>query len=311
MRARFAVPALMFAAIAALTVPRLAAAGPWLPAPGDFSSEVRAGAYTADTWLNRDGERRALYGGGSEQRRSLMSYNELGWKKNVSFVLGAPLVSVTRRDLLGTLERNATGLADLRVGLRYKIVDGPSAMALEMDWKAPLGYDGRVLLPDATLQRLGHGLSEGDSATAVRQQAPPRLGDGQQDLVTTLHYGTTIKRLHGFLELAHGFRWRAMEPANQAVFAADLGFWLRPSVLVVGHYRGALEVGPGKTDADEVDYHLVSPELVYRVDDRIDLIVGSTHTAAGKNVLHIDEVHVAVAFRQLKLDKLQSFLSPL
>jgi hypothetical protein len=292
------VPALMFAAVAALTVSRVAAAGPWLPAPGEFYSEFRAGAFTADTWLNRDGERRALYGGGSEQLRSLASYNELGWKKNMSFVLGLPVVSVTRRDMPGMLEDNQTGMSDLRLGLRYKIADGPNALALEADWKAPLGYDR-------------HGLSEPDSATAVRQQSPPRLGDGQQDITAALHYGTVLKRLHGFLQLAHGFRWRAEDPASQAVFGADLGFWLRPSLLLVGRYRGGLDVGPGKTDADETDFHLVSPELVYRVDDRLDLIVGSTHTAAGKNVLHMDEVHVAVAFRQLKLDKLQSFLSPL
>ena len=34
----------------------------------------------------------------------------------------------------------STGFADLDVGLRYGIIDGPQALSVEVDWRTPMGY---------------------------------------------------------------------------------------------------------------------------------------------------------------------------
>jgi hypothetical protein len=47
--------------------------------------------------------------------------------------------------------------------------------------------------------------------------------------------------------------------------------------------------------------------LVFRVDDRMDLIVSTLHTATAKNVLHTDEIYVGVAVRHNTLNRLQGF----
>ena len=54
--------------------------------------------------------------------------------------------------------------------------------------------------------------------------------------------------------------------------------------------------------------HLAGPVLVWRVDDRLDLAAGSWSTAMAKNALHYDQVYVAVAFKQTRLNRLQGFL---
>ena len=34
-----------------------------------------------------------------------------------------------------------TGLEDFRLGLRFGLQQGPTALAAELDWQAPMGYD--------------------------------------------------------------------------------------------------------------------------------------------------------------------------
>jgi hypothetical protein len=57
--------------------------------------------------------------------------------------------------------------------------------------------------------------------------------------------------------------------------------------------------------------HTVGPEIRYRVDDRLDVIAGSNHTAGGHHVDHVDEFYAGIAFRQTKLNRLQGFLGNL
>ena len=54
--------------------------------------------------------------------------------------------------------------------------------------------------------------------------------------------------------------------------------------------------------------HLAGPVLVWRVDDRLDLTAGSWSTAMAKNALDYNQVYVAVAFKQTRLNRLQGFL---
>ena len=57
--------------------------------------------------------------------------------------------------------------------------------------------------------------------------------------------------------------------------------------------------------------HLAGPVLLYRVDDRLDLMAGSWSTAAARYAPHYDQVYVALAFKQTKLNRAQGFLGGL
>jgi len=286
--------------------------GPWLPAPGEYYSELQAGLFSADTYHDARSHRAVLALGGVEEARSLRSYNEIGWKKGASVILGIPAASVTRRSGRGEVSRTETGLADIQLGLRIRMAEGASAAALEFNYFAPAGYTRKYLLTSSQIAwadtTLCRGLDEADSANCVRQVAAPRLGSGQQELTAAIHWGMAIKGWNGFVQLSHGYRHRGKELAAQALLSADLGFWLRPSLLVAGRYLGAIDVGRGLTRADDVEEHLAGPVVLYRLDEHMDVFASSLHTAIARNALHADRFFVGVAFKQTGLSPLQGYL---
>ncbi len=319
-----------------------ALAGPWSLAPGEYYSEFRAGVFVTGSYYDANGDIRGLFGRGQIEEHSLLSYTELGWKKRVSFLLGIPGKSVTRRFGAGadtSYRPTATGLADGLVGLRFNLANGRTGLAIELDWKPPLGYERNqfltLSLSHADSVRFGDTDGDGDSldtnrmrqelvSRALARAGSPVLGDGQQDLALLLHLGKALPS--GFVQASGGYRYRFEEPSDQIVASADLGVWVRRSWLIAGRYEGeiaaarlrrrfgrtnVLEVNLSVDEADRLtdrDRHRFGPMLVYRVDDRLDLIASSLHTVAGNNVLHTHEFFVGVAFKNTRLDRLQGFL---
>jgi hypothetical protein len=298
MSARAASSALFLTLLIAPGLCGHAHAGPWLPAPGEYYSELRGGLFTADTYVNDSGDPASL--GATWEQRSLLSRTELGWKKHASVVLAAPGVSVTRRDASGSV--TSTGLEDFLLGLRFGLHQGPSALALELDWQAPLGYSRQnSLLADST------------------------SGSGLQQLSASLLYGCPLSK-RGFVQLGAGYGYRFLSITRSAKHAAegernepkdlwsrpflasaDLGLWVTHTLLVGGRYSGSMTMAHG--DLYPVrDVHLAGPLLLFRVDDRLDLMAGSWSSVKARNALQYDQYYVAIAFRQTKLNRLQGFL---
>ena len=284
-------------------------AGPWNLVPGEFYTEIHGGWFSSDTYHDPNGGRRFLAGGGLWEQRSLASHSEFGWKPKLNFILELPMVSVSRRlgAAAGRELPTQAGLGDALVGLRYRIARGSTAAAIEVDWKAPLGYERDRFLTHADSVAAGDISGDGDSldANAARQLGSPVLGDGNQNVIVSLLLGTTLPR--GFVQIAGGYEYRFEEPKDQIVMAADVGFWLTRSLLLAGRYQGEM-AGDGVRPTDDPDLHLVGPMLVYRLDDHMDLFAGSLHTASATNALHTDEIQVGFAFRKTKLSRLQGFL---
>ena len=166
-RARSPFPAISAVALA-LALSGLgshAHAGPWIPAPGEYYSELSGFRGVADTYYDAEGTRYPMRGGTVFERRSLGAYTELGWKRRLAFIVSAPVVSLTHR--INTFSRTETGLGDALIGFRLALATGARALALEADWQAPLGYqanDRREL--GATLDSvpsLGSGRQEASS----------------------------------------------------------------------------------------------------------------------------------------------------
>jgi hypothetical protein len=286
-----------------------AAAGAWSLDPGEFYSQIHGSWFSSDTYYDQNGGRAFLHGGGLWEERSLVSYNELGWKPKLSFILGIPVKSVTRQ--MGGPEPHAlataTGPADGLFGLRYRLANGRRAMALELDWIPPLSYERSRFLTHADSVAAGDSNGDGDSldANAARQIGSPTLGDGVQNLALNFQFGLSFNR--GFFEGSGGFKYRFEEPTNQVLLGADLGFWLTKGLLVAGRYRGLI-ASEGTRPTDEPVEHRVGPLLLYRVDQHMDLFVATMHSAAGTNTLHTDEIFAGFAFKQTKLNRLQGYL---
>jgi hypothetical protein len=277
--------------IALLGACSLASAGPWNPGRGEFSSEVRGSLFATDDFLNENGDRNSL--DGRFEQRAVQWRSEIGWKKTTAFLLTLPLESVTVRSADNSFSRNNTGLSDIRVGFRRAIFVGATALAVEADWQAPLGYNRHLF---------------------------PGLGDGLQRLGAAVHFGGPVAG-RGFYQLSGGGDRRFLSLtnksgstaegvetwANEATATADLALWLTRSVLVGGRYEGSFTLSHGDRLEDS-DQQLVGPIVVYRVDDHLDVVGGSWHTATGQNVLHVNQYYVAVSFKNTRLNRLQGFL---
>jgi hypothetical protein len=274
---RACVPMLM-ACLASGILPGVASAGAWLLAPGEYYSEFRGSFRSASTFHDNGGERQAFPGGGLREERELVSYNELGWKKSATFILAIPALSRTVRFDRSSFTQ--TGLADINLGLRLKLIGGATAVAVQADWTAPLGYD---------------------------RDAFPALGSGQQDATGRLLFGTALLG-RGFIDVASGYRYRFESPLDELLISGDLGVWIGPSFLAAGHYAYTKSVGTATVPEQEIETHLAGPQLTYRVDDRLDVFAGSTHTASARNALHADRYYVGVALKRTALGPLQGFL---
>ncbi len=345
MSARAASSALILSLLAAFGLGRPAQAGPWLPAPGDYYSQLRGGLFSADTYHDANGNRADL--GGKWEERSLLSTTELGWKKRLSFVLGVQGLSATSRDSLTSRSPEgswtSTGLEDLLLGLRWGILQGRSALALELDWQAPLGYSRDSIPADP---------ATGVPARPLSLFNDPRHGGGVQGLSLTALYGTALAK-RGFVQVGAGLGYRffslipgakvsldstahytvnnalgvpvvrdttisytapdALQPEGvtrwsyDMTTSADVGFWISKSLLLGGRWIGAFNVSHGYLMPAR-NTQLLGPILVWRLDDRLDLMAGSWSTASAKNSLHYDQYYVALAFKQTKLNRLQGFL---
>lgn len=257
-----------------------ALAGPWLPAPGDYYTEFRAGRVAGDMLYDDGGSASGIAGGGELEERRLISTTELGWKENVSFLLQVPAVSMTYRQRTPDTESTETGLGDMVIGLRYRLVEGATALAIEGDWKAPLGYDRR---------------------------ADPTLGDGQQDVMGQVVFGAPLSGM-GFVQLGGGYRYRFESPPDEVFGSADVAIFAGDAFLVSGHYDGVISMASTDHPELERNLHTAGPQVLLRVDDALDLFAGSRFAIAGKNTVQTNEFYIGVAFKQTQLGRLQGFL---
>jgi hypothetical protein len=218
-----------------------------------------------------------------------------------------PAVSVTRRTGSGDFNRTESGFGDMQAGFRFSLLNGPTALAVQLEWDGPMGYRRTFTPIDSLRQRHAVDGSLVSPKVADIAEQPASLGRGRQSGIATLQFGTRVSA-RGFVEVEGGYRRYDTQYAAQFVASADVGLWLGPSLLLGGRYRGAIATGTGDTEADEITEHLSGPVLVYRLDDRCDVMAGSFHTASAKNALHVDQVYVALAFKHTRLNRLQGFL---
>ena len=255
---------------------------PWTLGVGEFYSEFLGSYYSSDTFHDDHGERPDL--GATYETRSIRNSTQLGAWNRVTLRFDVPFESNSLVPDGGGEGNTQTGLSDLILGARYGLLEGTTAVAIEAIWQAPLGYHREFL---------------------------PPLGEGRQNAIGLLHVGTTFPGLNGFAQASGGYLARIDQfpdddPAqDQILFAADVGFWVGPSLLIAGSYQGEIE--SSSTDVKS-NQHLLGPRIVYRVDNFLDVIVGSLHTVSAKEALHLNEYFIGVAAKKTQLDRLKGFL---
>jgi hypothetical protein len=298
MSARIALPTLILAAAAATVMPGPAKAGPWGLAPGEWYTNIEGSSFSSTTVHLADGTRAGV--GLVVEQRALASATEMGWRHGITLLYALPAASITQR--FATFQGTSTGFQDVQLGARCNLRNGPTALAVELDWSAPAGYNSHLI---SIAPALGDGLQELSAGVALGTAVGGR-GFMQGSIGYGYRYLTIGKRDKGSIppDEAHvgRFRW-----ADHVLASADLGYWMGSSLLIGGRYRGMLSMSSGPL-VPEIDQHLAGPLLLYRVDERLDMFAGSWSTASGKNTLHFDQVYVGMAFHKTTLNRLQGFL---
>jgi hypothetical protein len=307
MSARIAWPAaILVASSFLLASPSLA--GPWVLGPKEWYAEVESGVFASpNTYLDSGASQNV---GLKMEQRDVALRTELGFKHKINFFTRLPLISVTRLYVPTGYNATATGFQDLQLGLRYGILTHPVVASVELSYTAPLGYN-------RYLDTLGM-----------------NLGDGMQQLKLEGHAGYSFGN-RGFAELGGGYASRFLgtkglsasfshpEPADPSELTgagsekfhyqsrlhgtADVAVWVGNSLLVSGGYRGFVTLQHGAL-AEDINLHLFGPQVLYRLDDRVDLYMGSWTSTAGRNIQSFTQVYAGLAFRKTKLNRVQGFL---
>lgn len=296
MSARIALPTLALGVLTAFTLAPPAAAGPWGLAPGEWYANLEGSTFTS-TSFHADGVRADT--GLVIEERALRTLVEVGWKKRLSLVFGLPVLSVTRRD--ARVQGTATGFQDALVGMRYNLMNGANAVAVQLDWSAPAGYN-------RNLDSLGLHLGDGHQQLSVEVAGGVGMGGGffQWSVGHSYRYLTITQRDAG-LAVADRLHPARYLWAQHVLASADLGLWVGPSLLVGGRYRGKVSLGSGLL-VEESDTHLAGALLLHRVDDHLDVFGGFWSTAAGRYSLHYNQVYLGLAFHNTKLNRQQGYL---
>lgn len=301
-------PVLAAVLAAALSIPSVVCASPFVLQPGEYHSSLTGSVFSSHTWLNADGDRQQL--DATLEERTLVSRTEFGWRKGASLWLELPMVSRTWVDSGDDV--TSTGLGELGFGTRIALLKGTTPVALSLGWTAPLGAN-RHLVPGTTGGTAFDGSTFGD--TPAGAAFPNAFWDaGLQSLSASLALGM---RLGGraALRLDGGYRTRYLSIsdrdsaalyADHLTFGAELDVRVSERVLLTGTYRteSVLDQSDGYDrilSPDDTEFEskrsTFAPRLTYRVDDRMDVVAGSEHTIGGAWTPHENRFHFGLVWR--------------
>lgn len=174
--------------IAVLTaIPTTASAGAWTAKKGDTYLK---GAVNYFETSNRFGDE------GTFENFSNLNFNvyvEHGLQDNLTFFATGSLVDLENR--ADGVETSETGISDIEIGLRYRLIDGPIIVSAQGLFKAPYLYDEDAELP---------------------------LGNGQEDFEGKLLFGSSFGPL-GYGGLEVGYRHRTDDPVDEFRFLVEYG----------------------------------------------------------------------------------------
>lgn len=203
-------------------MPEPVLAGPWTKTPGDFYLKVDEGLYSADGYIDPDGQ---FQDDGSYLALSTSLYLEAGVAEDFHATLYLPYVYARHTFKYGGEPASAGKGGDSSLGLQYGL-PGPLPMALKVVVKIPmyaLPQDGGV----------------------------PAVGDGQVDATLSYAIGASFHPVpaYGFIEVGYQFRTEmfpggeprdAREFQDCIVLGAQFGYHLMTPLLVAANAQAVI-----------------------------------------------------------------------
>lgn len=266
-------------------IPTAASAGAWTAPQGDTYLKGAVNYFETSSRFGDEGTFENF------RNTNFNVYYEYGIQDNLTFFATGSLTDLENR--ADGVETSGTGVGDVDVGLRYRLVDGPVIISVQGLFKAPYLYSEDAELP---------------------------LGNGQEDFEGKLLFGKSFGPA-GYGGLEFGYRVRTEDPVDEFRFLAEYGVnatdkvYLRTKLDTI-FAAGSADVGDGNVlNADDLgnlnDEALaqiaLNPQLPlefdlgrleytagYKFNDRLSGEITGTTAVFGNNTLRGTNIQVAL-----------------
>jgi len=223
-----------------ISIPATATAGAWTAKQGD---SYLKGAVNYFETSNRFGPENGFE---NFRNTNLNIYWEYGVQDNLTFFATGSLTDLENR--ANGQETSGSGIGDIDVGLRYRLIDGPVIVSVQGLFKAPYLYDEDSELP---------------------------LGNGQEDFEGKLLFGKSFGDL-GYGGLEVGYRVRTEAPVDEFRYLVEYGFDLNERTYL----RTKLD-GIHAASSSDVDTAILTPEAGLNPQLPLEFDLGRLEYTAG------------------------------
>ena len=307
---------LPLAAILLTAIPTQLHAGAWTQSPGGLYCKIAGLSFRSQKYLDAAGDRQVRAAKPSMEElsdKNISAYLEYGLLERLTLVASLLYkhlvyknteVKVFKSDVLDTTitrlhpDEIRTGLADLELRLRWRLLLNPAVVSLSLGGKFPLGYnvdrDGNGTLGTGGL---GLGPSPVDGADS---KVP--LGTGENDIDTRLLVGKSLYPFPGYLTSTVGYRQRGGAFSDEFFYGFEAGVTYK-RLLVKGAVEGMHTMGDcgamgrGGLVGDQ-DILKVAPGLIWSLSKHLEIGVDLFHIAAGCNTAAGTTYAVGLAFKR-------------
>ena len=292
-------------------------AGAWTQAPGGMYFKIAGLSFRSQDYLDATGDRRERVAKPSMEElsdESISAYLEYGLHERLTLVATLPYkrlvyknteVKVFNRsdgpDTTITRIRPdeiSSGLADLELRLRWRLLRNPAVVSLALGGKFPLGYD---IDQDSIGSLDAGGLGLGPSPMGGADNKVP-LGTGERDIDMRLLVGKSLYPLPGYLTSTVGYRKRGGAFSDEFFYGLEAGVTYK-RLLVKGVVEGMRTMGDcgamgqGGLVGDQ-DILKLAPGLIWSLSKHLEIGVDLFHIAAGCNTAAGTTYAAGLAFKR-------------
>ena len=258
-----------------MAIPEVALAGAWTAKQGKSYLKQAVNYFESDSRFGPEN--------GFENFRNV-NYNlywEYGVEDNLTFFTQGALIKTRNTD--GGVTTFGSGISDIDLGLRYRLIDGPLVVSVQGLIKAPYLYDKDAELP---------------------------IGNGQEDFEGRLLFGKSFDSL-GYGGLEVGYRLRAEAPADEFRYVIEYGIDLNERSYVRAKLDGVHSIGdfkatnnPNAPSVTGVDLNPQLPNrfsvgrleytLGYKISRSLSGEIAGTAAVYGNNTLKGRNIQIAL-----------------
>ena len=273
-------------------------------------------SFRSQDYLDAYGDRRERVAKPSMEElsdQSISAYLEYGLLERLTLVATLPYkrlvyekteVKVFKSALLDTTitrihpDEIRSGLADLELRLRWRLLRNPAVVSLALGGKFPLGYD---MDQDSIGSLDAGGLGLGPSPVDGTDSKVP-LGTSERDIDMRLLVGKSLYPFPGYLTSTIGYRKRGGAFSDELFYGLEAGVTYK-RLLVKGVVEGMRTMGDcgamgqGGLVGDQ-DILKVSPGLIWSLSKHLEIGVDLYHIAAGCNTAAGTTYAAGLAFKR-------------